>query len=135
MLSEFTALTVVVMLVIKSISLESESDTTTRRLDLFNRAVRSLWSLQFAALFRKMVAASAVETICSPRWTLFFLGTCSPPQNRHVFRFSFGSRGLPLLGTLTPESRCRKSLRAAVVNRLEPRTCCFGTSADVDALS
>ena len=109
MLSEFTALTVVVMLVIKSISLESESDTRVSS-DVSICLTEpcglcGLFDLQHT--FAKWLRPPQLRQFVPHAGHFSFLGACSPPQNRHVCRFSFGSRGLPLVGTLTRESRCR----------------------------
>ena len=108
-LSEFTALTVVVMLVIKSISLESESDTrVSSDISICLTVPCGLCGLfDLRHTFAKWLRPPQLRQFVPHAGHFSFLGACSPPQNRHVFRFYFGSRGLPLLGALTRESRCR----------------------------
>lgn len=90
----------------KSTSLELESEASSVSIclteasghcdffDLLQTFAKWLWPLQF----RHFVPQAGHFS---------FLNTCSPPQNKHVFRFPFGSRVLSLLGVLTCELHCR----------------------------
>ena len=97
------------MLLTKSTSLESESaDSETSSVSIcLNEASGRCAFFGFRHTFAKWLRLPQFRHFAPHAGHFSFLSVCSPPQNKHVFRFPFDPGVLSVLWVLFLESRCR----------------------------